>query len=189
MPVDFTHTQWNPYLQWNSGYRLICSVISFLWSLPFSPQVRTNWRCPSHQSAIALLSWSHGQSILITWRGRLDSAPSGALTTSVSGRNLPTYSICVWSVAEEMQPNKGTTVLILYACVAEVRNVIMDSLVSLVFGPVLKEGRQFTYEKVNLTSINAMLNSNDVSEYLKISPTGLEVSLCCWRFSTVSLLS
>lgn len=42
---------------------------------------------------------------------------------------------------------------------------------------VLKEGRQFTYEKVNLTNINAMLNSNDVSEYLKISPTGLEVSL------------
>lgn len=42
--------------------------------------------------------------------------------------------------------------------------------------PVLKEGRQFTYEKVNLATINAMLNSNDVSEYLKISPTGLEVS-------------
>lgn len=44
--------------------------------------------------------------------------------------------------------------------------------------PVLKEGRQFTYEKVNLTNINAMLNSNDVSEYLKISPTGLEVNPC-----------
>lgn len=43
-------------------------------------------------------------------------------------------------------------------------------------GSVLKEGRQFTYEKVNLANINAMLNSNDVSEYLKISPTGLEVS-------------
>lgn len=44
------------------------------------------------------------------------------------------------------------------------------------FFPVLKDGRRFTYEKVNLTNINAMLNSNDVSEYLKISPTGLEVS-------------
>ena len=43
--------------------------------------------------------------------------------------------------------------------------------------PVLKDGRQFTYEKVNLTNINAMLNSNDVSEYLKISPSGLEVRL------------
>lgn len=42
---------------------------------------------------------------------------------------------------------------------------------------VLKDGRQFTYEKVNLNNINAMLNSNDVSEYLKISPSGLEVSL------------
>lgn len=40
---------------------------------------------------------------------------------------------------------------------------------------VLKEGRQFTYEKVDLTNIRAMLNSNDVSEYLKISPHGLEV--------------
>ncbi|XP_010581709.1 RING finger and SPRY domain-containing protein 1 isoform X3 [Aquila chrysaetos chrysaetos] len=38
----------------------------------------------------------------------------------------------------------------------------------------LKEGRQFTYEKVDLTNIRAMLNSNDVSEYLKISPHGLE---------------
>lgn len=40
---------------------------------------------------------------------------------------------------------------------------------------VLKDNRQFTYERVNLTNINAMLNSNDVSEYLKISPSGLEV--------------
>lgn len=42
---------------------------------------------------------------------------------------------------------------------------------------VLKEGRQLTYEKVDLTNIRAMLNSNDVSEYLKISPHGLEVRL------------
>lgn len=40
---------------------------------------------------------------------------------------------------------------------------------------VLKEGRQLTYEKVDLSRIRAMLNSNDVSEYLKISPHGLEV--------------
>ncbi|XP_054426338.1 RING finger and SPRY domain-containing protein 1 isoform X2 [Pteronotus mesoamericanus] len=38
----------------------------------------------------------------------------------------------------------------------------------------LKEGRQLTYEKVDLKNIRAMLNSNDVSEYLKISPHGLE---------------
>lgn len=48
----------------------------------------------------------------------------------------------------------------------------------LFFFSVLKEGRQFTYEKVDLTNIRAMLNSNDVSEYLKISPHGLEVRNC-----------
>lgn len=51
-----------------------------------------------------------------------------------------------------------------------------DNIYCVVLHTVLKDGRQFTYEKVNLTNINAMLNSNDVSEYLKISPTGLEVS-------------
>lgn len=51
----------------------------------------------------------------------------------------------------------------------------INKCVDVALCPVLKEGRQFTYEKVNLTNINAMLNSNDVSEYLKISPTGLEV--------------
>uniref|UniRef100_A0A672Y9T0 B30.2/SPRY domain-containing protein n=1 Tax=Sphaeramia orbicularis TaxID=375764 RepID=A0A672Y9T0_9TELE len=49
----------------------------------------------------------------------------------------------------------------------------------------LKEGRQFTYEKVNLTNINAMLNSNDVSEYLKISPTGLEARCDASSFESV----
>ncbi|KAG7279772.1 hypothetical protein CRUP_008842 [Coryphaenoides rupestris] len=49
----------------------------------------------------------------------------------------------------------------------------------------LKDGRQFTYEKVNLTSINAMLNSNDVSEYLKISPTGLEARCDAASFESV----
>ncbi|XP_061891269.1 RING finger and SPRY domain-containing protein 1 [Entelurus aequoreus] len=49
----------------------------------------------------------------------------------------------------------------------------------------LKEGRQFTYEKVNLTHINAMLNSNDVSEYLKISPSGLEARCDASSFESV----
>uniref|UniRef100_A0A3B3TXK0 Ring finger and SPRY domain containing 1 n=1 Tax=Poecilia latipinna TaxID=48699 RepID=A0A3B3TXK0_9TELE len=49
----------------------------------------------------------------------------------------------------------------------------------------LKDGRQFTYEKVNLSSINAMLNSNDVSEYLKISPTGLEARCDASSFESV----
>lgn len=37
----------------------------------------------------------------------------------------------------------------------------------------IPEGRKFAYEKVNLKNINAMLNINDVSEYLKISADGL----------------
>ncbi|XP_074149592.1 RING finger and SPRY domain-containing protein 1 isoform X1 [Sminthopsis crassicaudata] len=49
----------------------------------------------------------------------------------------------------------------------------------------LKEGRQFTYEKVNLTNIRAMLNSNDVSEYLKISPHGLEARCDASSFESV----
>ncbi|KTF89891.1 hypothetical protein cypCar_00021128, partial [Cyprinus carpio] len=49
----------------------------------------------------------------------------------------------------------------------------------------IKEGRQFTYEKVNLNNINAMLNSNDVSEYLKISPTGLEARCDASSFESV----
>ncbi|XP_072836705.1 RING finger and SPRY domain-containing protein 1 [Pogona vitticeps] len=49
----------------------------------------------------------------------------------------------------------------------------------------LKEGRQFTYEKVDLTHIKAMLNSNDVSEYLKISPHGLEARCDASSFESV----
>jgi hypothetical protein len=40
---------------------------------------------------------------------------------------------------------------------------------------VIIPGRPFSYTKVELDTINVILNSNDVSEYLKISPNGLEV--------------
>jgi RING finger and SPRY domain-containing protein 1 len=33
----------------------------------------------------------------------------------------------------------------------------------------------YTYQTVDTSGINAMLNSRDVSEYLKLSPNGLEV--------------
>nr|XP_044992132.1 RING finger and SPRY domain-containing protein 1 [Jaculus jaculus] len=49
----------------------------------------------------------------------------------------------------------------------------------------LKEGRQLTYEKVDLSNIRAMLNSNDVSEYLKISPHGLEARCDASSFESV----
>ncbi|XP_067905680.1 RING finger and SPRY domain-containing protein 1 isoform X2 [Heterodontus francisci] len=50
---------------------------------------------------------------------------------------------------------------------------------------ILKPKRQFTYEKVNLSHVNAMLNSNDVSEYLKISPDGLEARCDASSFESV----
>lgn len=37
----------------------------------------------------------------------------------------------------------------------------------------IKQGRPYTYEVTDRTNVNAMLNSNDVSEYLKISADGL----------------
>ncbi|XP_032830644.2 RING finger and SPRY domain-containing protein 1 [Petromyzon marinus] len=49
----------------------------------------------------------------------------------------------------------------------------------------VKEGRQFTYEQVDLSGISAMLNSNDVSEYLKISPHGLEARCDASSFESV----
>jgi len=39
----------------------------------------------------------------------------------------------------------------------------------------LKEGRSLTYETTDRTNLNALLNANDVSEYLKISANGLMV--------------
>ena len=41
---------------------------------------------------------------------------------------------------------------------------------------VLVPERPYSYTTVNMQNINVMLNSNDVSEYLKIAPNGLEVS-------------
>lgn len=40
---------------------------------------------------------------------------------------------------------------------------------------VLMEGRKYSHDAVDMTGINVMLNTKDVSEYLKISPNGLEV--------------
>jgi hypothetical protein len=49
---------------------------------------------------------------------------------------------------------------------------------------VVPKGRDFTYERIDSSNLNAMLNSNDTSEYLKISPPGLEVS---WTYPHPSL--
>ena len=54
-----------------------------------------------------------------------------------------------------------------------VRNFIKDTLPE--FITVLLEGRKYSHDTVDLVGINVMLNTKDVSEYLKISPNGLEV--------------
>ena len=41
---------------------------------------------------------------------------------------------------------------------------------------VVGDVRDYSYLTVNTSNLNAMLNANDVSEYLKISPDGLQVS-------------
>lgn len=50
---------------------------------------------------------------------------------------------------------------------------------------VLKEDRPLTYEVVDRTNLNALLNSNDVSEYLKISPDGLTARCDAFSFESV----
>lgn len=50
---------------------------------------------------------------------------------------------------------------------------------------VLIEGRKYTYETVNVENINVMLNTKDVSEYLKISADGLEARCDSYSFESV----
>ncbi|XP_060520649.1 RING finger and SPRY domain-containing protein 1-like isoform X2 [Cylas formicarius] len=47
------------------------------------------------------------------------------------------------------------------------------------------EGRDYSYQSVNMDGVNAMLNTSDVSEYLKISPDGLEARCDAYSFESV----
>lgn len=47
------------------------------------------------------------------------------------------------------------------------------------------EGRPYSYESIDTAHLNAMLNSNDVSEYLKISPDGLQARCDASSFESV----
>lgn len=47
------------------------------------------------------------------------------------------------------------------------------------------DNRNYTYQMVNMDNINAMLNTSDVSEYLKISPDGLEARCDAYSFESV----
>lgn len=56
---------------------------------------------------------------------------------------------------------------------------------SLKLPTVFVEERKYSYETVDLSKINVMLNTNDVSEYLKISPDGLEARCDAYTFESV----
>ncbi|CAD7086433.1 unnamed protein product [Hermetia illucens] len=47
------------------------------------------------------------------------------------------------------------------------------------------EGRNYSYETVDVSNVNVMLNTKDVSEYLKISPDGLEARCDAYTFESV----
>jgi hypothetical protein len=49
----------------------------------------------------------------------------------------------------------------------------------------LIENRKYSYQTVNLSNINVMLNTKDVSEYLKISSDGLEARADSYSFESV----
>lgn len=50
---------------------------------------------------------------------------------------------------------------------------------------VMIDGRQYSYETVDVSNVNVMLNTRDVSEYLKISPDGLEARCDAYLFESV----
>ncbi|KOX73499.1 RING finger and SPRY domain-containing protein 1 [Melipona quadrifasciata] len=50
---------------------------------------------------------------------------------------------------------------------------------------LLMEGRKYSHDSVDMTGINVMLNTKDVSEYLKISPNGLEARCDAYSFESV----
>lgn len=50
---------------------------------------------------------------------------------------------------------------------------------------VIMDNRKYSYQTVNMDNINAMLNTSDVSEYLKISPDGLEARCDAYSFESV----
>ncbi|EAT45384.2 AAEL003343-PA [Aedes aegypti] len=49
----------------------------------------------------------------------------------------------------------------------------------------LIDGRKYSYEVADVDNVNVMLNTRDVSEYLKISPDGLEARCDAYSFESV----
>lgn len=63
--------------------------------------------------------------------------------------------------------------------------MIRDFIFMFSFFKVICEERNFSYAIVETKGINVMLNHNDVSEYLKISPNGLEARCDVSSFESV----
>lgn len=51
------------------------------------------------------------------------------------------------------------------------------------------ENRPYSYKLIDMQNINAMLNHDDVSEYLKIGPNGLEVGVYEELYQITTLIS
>jgi len=51
------------------------------------------------------------------------------------------------------------------------------------------QGRVYSYKTVDLSDINAMMNGEDVSEYLKLSSDGLEVGSFTARIGDIRALT
>ena len=52
-------------------------------------------------------------------------------------------------------------------------------------GAVIQDGRPFSYMTEDTSGTEVMLNANDVSEYLKIAPSGLEARCDAFSFESV----
>lgn len=55
----------------------------------------------------------------------------------------------------------------------------------IIYISVIVEGRKLSYEIVDMSGINALLNCHDVSEYLQISSNGLEARCDSYSFESV----
>ena len=55
------------------------------------------------------------------------------------------------------------------------KNLVVNQLCKVCLLSFYLQDRPYSYEIADVSEINVMLNNNDVSDYLKISPTGLEV--------------
>lgn len=70
-------------------------------------------------------------------------------------------------------------------CKNSITNNWLHNLNPYILYSVVCDGRPFTYERTDNSAINVMLNSQDVSEYLKIASNGLEARCDASSFESV----